>query len=159
MKPAVLVTGGARRIGAAICEAFGHAGWHVLVHYGRSAREAEELAASLPSAEAVQCDLSDITAGAALVEALALRIDDWRVLVNTAGVFREDTASALDPAIFDEAMRVNAATPARMTQAFLASARAQGGRRVIQVTDQKLLNPNPDFFSYTMSKRSMPPCA
>ncbi len=155
MKPAVLVTGGARRIGAAICEAFGHAGWHVLVHYGRSAREAEELAASLPSAEAVQCDLSDITAGAALVEALALRIDDWRVLVNTAGVFREDTASALDPAIFDEAMRVNAATPARMTQAFLASARAQGGRRVIQVTDQKLLNPNPDFFSYTMSKHAL----
>ncbi len=155
MKPAVLVTGGARRIGAAICEAFGHAGWHVLVHYGRSAREAEELAASLPSAEAVQCDLSDITAGAALVEALALRIDDWRVLVNSAGVFREDTASALDPAIFDEAMRVNAATPARMTQAFLASARAQGGRRVIQVTDQKLLNPNPDFFSYTMSKHAL----
>jgi len=155
MKPAVLVTGGAKRIGAAICEAFGQVGWHVLVHYGRSAREAEALAASLPSAEAVQCDLADSEASSALVEALALRLDDWRVLVNSAGVFREDTASALDPAIFDEAMRVNAETPTRMTQAFLANARARGGRRVIQVTDQKLLNPNPDFFSYTMSKHAL----
>ncbi len=155
MKPAVLVTGGAKRIGAAICEALGHSGWHVLVHYGRSAREAESLAASLPSAEAVQCDLGDSAASAAMIEALAQRLGDWRVLVNCAGVFREDSAAALDPAVFDEAMRVNAATPARMAQAFLASARAGGGRRVIQVTDQKLLNPNPDFFSYTMSKHAL----
>ncbi len=155
MKPAVLVTGGAKRIGAAICEAFGRAGWHVVVHYGRSADEARTLAESLPSAETVQCDLGDSTAGAAMVEALAERLDDWRVLVNCAGVFPEDFATALDPAVFDEAMRVNAATPARMAQSFLHDARAQGGRRVIQVTDQKLLNPNPDFFSYTMSKHAL----
>jgi NAD(P)-dependent dehydrogenase (short-subunit alcohol dehydrogenase family) len=155
MKPAVLVTGGAKRIGAAICEAFGRAGWHVVVHYGRSADEASALAESLPSAETVQCDLGDSTAGAAMVEALAERLDDWRVLVNCAGVFPEDFATALDPAVFDEAMRVNAATPARMSQSFLHDARAQGGRRVIQVTDQKLLNPNPDFFSYTMSKHAL----
>jgi NAD(P)-dependent dehydrogenase (short-subunit alcohol dehydrogenase family) len=155
MKPAILVTGGAKRIGAAICEAFGQAGWHVLVHYGRSAPEAEALAARLPSAEAVQCDLADSAASAAMVEALAARLDDWRVLVNCAGVFHEDTATRLDKAVFSEAMQVNAATPARMAQAFLASARAKGGRRVIQVTDQKLLNPNPDFFSYTMSKHAL----
>ncbi len=154
MKSAVLVTGGAKRIGAAICEAFGKAGWHVLVHYGRSAREAEDLAARLPSAEAIQCDLGDSDASAALVGSLASRLDDWRVLVNSAGVFREDTAGELDPAVFDEAMRVNAATPTRMTQAFLGHARAKAGRRVIQVTDQKLLNPNPDFFSYTMAKHA-----
>jgi len=155
MKPAVLVTGGARRIGAAISEAFGQAGWHVLVHYGNSAREAEALAASLPSAEAVQCDLGDSAASAALIDDLAARLDDWRVLVNCAGVFREDTADRLEPAVFDEAMRVNAASPAMMAQHFLAKARAKGGRRVIQVTDQKLRNPNPDFFSYTMSKHAL----
>jgi len=155
MKPAVLVTGGARRIGAAISEAFGQAGWHVLVHYGNSAREAEALAASLPSAEAVRCDLGDSAASAALIDDLAKRLDDWRVLVNCAGVFREDTADRLEPSVFDEAMRVNAAAPATMAQHFLARARAKGGRRVIQVTDQKLRNPNPDFFSYTMSKHAL----
>ena len=155
MKPAVLVTGGAKRIGAAISEAFGRAGWHIVIHYGQSASEAERLAASLPSAETVQCDLSDVDASATMVEVLGARLDDWRVLVNCAGVFHEDTATALDPDTFDEAMRVNAASPTRMAQAFLALARSSGGKRVIQVTDQKLLNPNPDFFSYTMSKHAL----
>ncbi len=155
MKPAVLVTGGAKRIGAAISAAFGRAGWHVVIHYGQSASEAEQLAATLPSAETVQCDLSDGDASVDMVEMLAARIDDWRALINCAGVFHEDTAEALDPGTFDEAMRVNAATPTRMAQAFLAHARADGGRRVIHVTDQKLFNPNPDFFSYTMSKHAL----
>ena len=83
------------------------------------------------------------------------RLPDWRVLINSAGVFHEDTADALNPATFDEAMQVNAGTPARMTQAFLHKASARGGRRAIQVTDQKLANPNPDFFSYTMSKHAL----
>ncbi|MBM3594926.1 MAG: SDR family oxidoreductase [Alphaproteobacteria bacterium] len=155
MKPTVLVTGGAKRLGAAICEAFGEAGWHVIVHYGRSADEADRLAASLPSAETVQCDLGDTDSAEAMVGELAARLDNWRVLVNCAGVFHEDTANGFDPDVFDEAMRVNTASPARMSQAFLARAQATGGRRLIQVTDQKLLNPNPDFFSYTMSKHAL----
>lgn len=154
-RPAVLVTGGAKRLGAVIARAFGAAGWHVVIHYGSSREAAEALAASLPSAETWRCDLADPAAGAAMVEALAGRLGDWRVLVNSAGVFRPDGALELDAAIFDEAMRVNAGTPARMAQAFFAQARAEGGRRVIQITDQKLANPNPDFFSYTMSKHAL----
>ena len=42
-----------------------------------------------------------------------------------------------------------------MAQDYLRLARSSAGRRVIQVTDQKLANPNPDFFSYTMSKHAL----
>ena len=155
MRPAVLITGGARRIGAAISRAFGEAGWHVAIHYGGSGAAAESLAEDLPSAECVQCDLADGDAAAAMAEALAGRLDDWRVLVNCAAIFREDSARRLDPALFAETMQVNAATPVRLTQAFLARARARGGRRAIQLTDMKLANPNPDFLSYTMSKHAL----
>ncbi len=89
-----------------------------------------------------------------MVERLAARLDNWRVLVNCAAVFRPDTATRLDPHVLAEAIAVNAATPARMTQAFLRDARAQGGRRVIDFLDQKLRNLNPDFFSYTMAKHA-----
>ncbi len=154
MPPAVLVTGGAKRIGATIARMFGQAGWHVAVHCGQSRGDAEALAASLPSAEVVQCDLADSDAAAAMIAALAGCLTDWRVLVNSAAVFREDTAQALDPAVFAEAMAINALAPARMIQAFLAHAKAEGGRRVINLTDQKLANPNPDFFSYTMAKHA-----
>lgn len=154
-RPSVLITGGARRIGAVMAQRFGAAGWHVVIHHRRSRKEAEALAAALPSAETVSCDLADTPAALAMVEGLAERLADWRVLVNSGGLFALDSADALEPALFDTAMAVNARSPAAMAQRFLARARARGGRRVIQVTDQKLANPNPDFFSYTMSKHAL----
>ena len=154
MPPAVLITGAARRIGAVLARAFGQAGWHVVIHVGHSPVEAHALAAELPSAEVVQCDLLDGDAALAMIDELAARLGDWRMLVNCAAVFNLDTADAIDHTVFAEAMTVNAETPTRMAQAFLAKAQAKGGRRVIQFLDQKLLNPNPDFFSYTMAKHA-----
>ncbi|WP_394727516.1 SDR family oxidoreductase [Altererythrobacter sp. GH1-8] len=153
--PAVLVTGGAVRIGAAIVRRFADAGWHVIIHYRSSSGEADALAKTLPSAETIGCDLNDGEAAVAMVETLARKTSNWRCLVNSASVFDYDSVTALDPETNREAMQVNAVTPARMAQAFLSSASAEGGRRVIQVTDQKLENPNPDFFSYTMSKHAL----
>ena len=154
-RPAVLVTGGGKRIGAAIVRRFADEGWHAVIHCNHSRVEAEALAAALPSAEVVQCDLIDSEAAIAMIESLAARLDDWRVLVNSASVFVPDEASGLDPETSRISMRINAVSPVRMAQAFLAHARSKAGRRVIDITDQKLANPNPDFFSYTMSKHAL----
>lgn len=154
MPPAVLITGAGKRIGAVLARAFGQAGWHVVLHVHHSPEAANALAATLPSAEVVQCDLLDGAAAMAMVADVAGRLDDWRVLINCAAVFRYDDGAAIDPAVFAEAMTVNAETPARMAQTFLATAKSSGGKRVIQFLDQKLLNPNPDFFSYTMAKQA-----
>ena len=153
-RPVVLVTGGARRIGAAISRTFAEAGWHVVVHYCHSRGEADTLAAGFTSAETVSCDLAEGEATERMAVELAARLQDWRCLVNNASVFRRDDVDRLDPEVSHQAMRVNAVTPARLAQAFLRHARSPAGRRVIQVTDQKLANPNPDFFSYTMSKHA-----
>jgi len=151
----VLVTGGAKRIGAAISRRFGEAGWHVVIHYQQAQALAEDLAGELPSAEIIRCDLADGAAALEMMRDLAARLPDWRCLVNNASVFPPDDVTALDPATNKEAMQVNAVTPALMAQAFLAEAQTLAGRRVIQITDQKLANPNPDFFSYTMSKAAV----
>ncbi len=150
--PSVLVTGGAKRLGRGICERFAEAGWHVLVHYNRSSDSAEALAAALPSAQAVQCDLSDPLAGEDMVRNLADKLGDWPCLVNCASMFKADEVTRLDPVTNARSMTINAASPALMAQTYLASAKSNAGRCVIQVTDQKLANLNPDFFSYTMSK-------
>lgn len=153
--PAVLVTGGAKRIGAEIARAFGAAGWHVVIHYGRSADAAELLAAELPSATAIHCNLSDADAAKDMVDRLADYLPDWRVLVNNASIFVPDDDGDIDMETFRRTLRVNAGSPARMAQAFLTRAKSAGGRRVIHVTDQKIANPNPDFFTYTMSKHAL----
>ncbi|MBI1401977.1 MAG: SDR family oxidoreductase [Porphyrobacter sp.] len=154
-RPAVLVTGGATRIGGAITRAFAAAGWHVVIHYRSSAAEADALAATLPSAETVGFDLLDDEAALEAIRRLANRLADWRCLVNSASVFHYDAVTALDPATYAEAMQVNALAPARMSQAFLAHAASAGVRAVIQITDMKIANTNPDFFSYTMSKHAL----
>lgn len=155
MPPAVLITGGARRIGAAIARAFGQAGWHVVIHHRDSHEEADALGSELPSAKVVACDLANGDAAVAMIEKLANELEDWRVIINNASVFHHDDTAHLAPKVFAEAMAVNAETPLRITQAFLAHAKAKGGKRVIQLTDQKLVNPNPDFLSYTMSKHAL----
>lgn len=152
--PAVLITGAAKRLGAAIACAFGDAGWHVVIHCGNSQAEADLLAKNLPSAETIACDLANQDAALQMIDELAAKLDDWRVLVNCAAIFPYDDAIAIDPAAFETSMRINAGTPTRLAQRFFAMAQAKGGRRVINLTDQKIANPNPDFFSYSMSKHA-----
>ena len=154
-RPAVLVTGGAQRLGAAFSRAFAAAGWHVVIHYRTSGDEAAALAATLPSAQTVQADFSEVGAPESLARELAPQLDDWRCLVNSAALFEPDLVTALDPATYTRAMNINARAPAMLAQSYLAHARALAGRRVIQITDQKLINPNPDFFSYTISKHAI----
>ncbi len=148
----VLITGGAKRLGKAMAERFAKAGWHVVIHYNSSAGDADRVVASLPSAETIQCDISDPDAAALMIRKLADSLDDWRCLVNNASTFRSDEVTALNPATNQRNMSVNAVSPALMAQTYFAHARSSRGRRVIQFTDQKLANLNPDFFSYTMSK-------
>ena len=151
----MLVTGGARRIGAAIARAFGDAGWHVVIHCHSSRKGAEYLARDLPSAEIVEADLSDTTAAVAMIESLAFALSNWCALVNCASIFEPDSVTALNPATNRRAMQVNALAPAIMAQTYLDKAQASSGRKVIHVSDQKIANPNPDFFSYTMSKHAL----
>ena len=154
-RPAVLVTGGATRIGAAIIRRIAAAGWHVVIHYRASSTAADALAAELPSAETIAFDLADDAAAVAAVSQLAARLPDWRCIINSASVFDYDDATALDPAICRAAMQVNALAPARLAQAFIAHARSMALRSVIHITDMKIENTNPDFFSYTMAKHAL----
>lgn len=155
-RPAVLVTGGATRIGASIIRRFAAAGWHTVIHHRSSAEAAEALAATLPSAETIAFDLADEQAAIAAITALAARLPGWRCLVNSASVFDYDGVTALDPATNRAAMQINALAPAALAQAFIAlTAKAGGVRSVIHITDMKIENTNPDFFSYTMSKHAL----
>ncbi len=154
-RPQVLVTGGSARIGGALSRRFADDGWHVVIHTREHGSDVQAFADRLPSSEVVACDLSDSAAAMEMVKQLAHRLDDWRCLINSASIFRPDDVTGLDLATNMQAMQVNAISPARMAQAYLGSARARGGRCAIQITDQKLENPNPDFFSYTMSKHAL----
>jgi NAD(P)-dependent dehydrogenase (short-subunit alcohol dehydrogenase family) len=157
-----IVTGGARRIGAALCRALAADGWHLLIHCSASEREAAALAAELGNSKMVSADLADPGAAATIIAALD-GLPPPRLLVNNAARFAYDAADDFTAAQWDEHQAVNVRAPALLSQAFakavgLATAGAEpaaGHGLIVNLLDAKLLQPNPDFFSYTVSKMAL----
>ena len=154
MTRAALVTGGAKRLGAAFARALAEGGWRVVVHYGSSRAEAEALASEIGGG-AVQADLSALDDLPGLIARAADTIGaPLSGLVNSASVFDHDTASDVTPASLTHHYAVNAAAPALLTRAFAAQA-PDSDACAVQVLDQKLWSPNPDHFAYTLSKAAL----
>lgn len=148
-----IVTGGARRIGAAITRALADDGWHVLIHCNSSVREAEALAATLDHASVVVADLADPAAAGAILAACG-GLPPPRLLVNSASRFDYDRIADFSAAGFDSHMAVNLRAPALLTRAFAAALPGEldAAALVINLIDAKLASLNPDFFTYTLSK-------
>jgi NAD(P)-dependent dehydrogenase (short-subunit alcohol dehydrogenase family) len=145
-----IVTGGAKRIGAALCRALAEDGWHLLIHCNRSVLEAEALAAELGNARVVSAELAD--PGAAIAVFAALQgLPPPRLLVNNASRFAYDDAAGFTLDGWNAHLDINLRAPALLSQAFAAAA-AAGGGLIVNLLDAKLAQPNPDFFTYTVSK-------
>ncbi|MGR6328330.1 SDR family oxidoreductase [Sphingomonas sp. XXL09] len=147
----VLVTGGGKRLGAAIAGACATAGWRPVIHYGASQEEAEALAGELRGV-AVQGDLADSAAVVTLfARARAAAGAPIAALVNSASRFEFDRPEAIDAALAQRLHQINAVAPAQLAAA-LAAQPDVADAAVVNLLDQKLANPNPDFFSYSMAK-------
>jgi len=145
-----IVTGGARRIGAALSRALAADGWHVLIHCNRSIAEADALAIELGAATVVRAELADPAAAEAVIAALD-GLPPPRLLVNNASRFAYDKAADFTVEGWDAHLDVNLRAPALLSRAFAARV-AEGPGLIVNLLDAKLAAPNPDFFSYTVSK-------
>jgi NAD(P)-dependent dehydrogenase (short-subunit alcohol dehydrogenase family) len=75
--------------------------------------------------------------------------------VNNASAFEYDDAARFTADFLERMLRVNTSAPIRLAQALHARLRDDERGVVINLLDQKLWNPNPDFFSYTLSKAAL----
>ena len=154
-----LVTGAARRIGRHVALALARRGWDVAVHYRDSEAEALDTVRAIETlgrrALAFQCDLADENAVRQLLPAIATRLGAVSCLVNNAALFDYDSAADFSQARLDAHMHTNLAAPILLAQALHAATRDGAQGVVINLLDQKLFNPNPDFLSYTLSKAAL----
>lgn len=159
VRPAALVTGGADRIGAAFVRALAEDGYDVVLHI-RSSLDKAGLTAEAARAHGgrvaiVQADLAVPEQRAGLLdqatEALGRAPD---VLVNNASMFAFDELAALDEPLWRAHLETNLTAPVFLIRDFArALGEAQGV--VVNLLDQKVARPNPDFFSYTASRMGL----
>ena len=158
-----LVTGAGKRLGREIALTLARADWRVAVHYHRSEAEAlataRDCTANSPTyapSQAFCADLSDAQAVRSLMAQVVQHFGQCDAVVNNASVFELDTGASFEPAHLARHIATNTAAPVLLAQALhqhLQARQTQGC--VVNLLDQKLWNPNPDFFSYTLSKAAL----
>jgi NAD(P)-dependent dehydrogenase (short-subunit alcohol dehydrogenase family) len=151
-----LVTGAARRIGRELALTAARAGHDVVVHHGHSAEDAAETVRLIEAvgrrAVAAAADLADAAACAALVTSAPSALT---LLVNCASLFEDDRVQTLTAAGWDAAMAANLRAPVLLAQAFAAALPQDRDGLVVNIIDQRVLRPTPQFFSYAVSKAGL----
>jgi NAD(P)-dependent dehydrogenase (short-subunit alcohol dehydrogenase family) len=144
-----IVTGAGKRVGAAIARGLVDDGWMVVAHVHHDSDEVPE-----ESIKAV-ADLAESDCADRIFEAVQ-GLPPVRLLINNAARFAWDGFGEFSIEQFDAHMAVNVRAPALLIEAF---ARAHAGKDedalVVNLLDSKLVAPNPDYLSYTLSKQAL----
>ncbi|GHA82149.1 short chain dehydrogenase [Algimonas arctica] len=149
----VLITGGAARIGAFIARALAADGWKVCVHYRTSSGPADALAAEIGGV-AIKANLRVPGDLAGLIESARQALGSpIHALINNASTFDPDTVEDFTNGTFDHHMDVNLRAPLTLSRDFAAQAPGQGC--IINIVDQRVLRPDPSFFTYSIAKAGL----
>ncbi len=151
-----LVTGGARRIGRAICLKLSRLGYGIAIQYHESREEAEQLKEEIDrnggTAATFQCNLLDAVQTRQLIPRVAEHYPGFNLLVNNASLFRKDTLQQADLAQYEDHHRIHSQAPFILTQEF-----ARHGRKgqIINLLDTHVTGRQTDHFTYLLSKKNL----
>ena len=145
--PTAIVTGGGKRVGAEIVRGLLADGWTVIAHVHHDADAVPE------GAIKAVADLAEPDCAERIFE-VASGMPPVTLLVNNAARFAWDTVGKFEPSEFDAHMAVNVRAPALLIDRFAEGANGEDSL-VVNLLDSKLVAPNADFLSYTLSKQAL----
>ncbi len=157
--PVGLITGGAKRVGAAITRALHSAGFSVVIHYRNSASAAQELAAELnairdASAITLAADFDKPDQPAALAADINTVCDRLDLLVNNASTFYPTPIAGATEQDWDQLFNSNLKTPFFLSQALAPLLKAANGS-IINLIDIHAERPLPEHSIYCMAKAGL----
>lgn len=157
--PVALITGAARRIGAAIARALAAEGFTVAIHYrvshAAAVALAEDIAARGGRAELFQADLEREAEVRRLAEQVTGRLGPIGLLVNNASNFERDSTTASPPDVFARVIATDLRAPMILTGAVAAGLPADAEALVVNMIDARVVNPTPHYASYTAAKAGL----
>src|SRR6266702_2688054 len=155
----VLVTGAAKRLGRAIALDLGAHGWNVAIHYNTSEEDADSAAQAVRAfgaeAASLQCDLSKESETATLVDRAAKEIGPLTALINSASLFENDDWQTASRKTWDDHIETNLRAPLLLSQLFARQIPDDAHGNIINIIDQRVLKPTPQFLSYSVSKAGL----
>ncbi len=160
MKKAVLITGAGVRVGKYLALGLAAKGWAVAVHYNQSQKPAEDVVAQIKSnsghAIAIGANLNVQDELGSLIEKSVQALGQpLTALINSASTFAPDRIDGFDRASFDHHMDVNLYAPLMLSQHFAAQTKSNMDAAIINIIDQRVLKPNPEFLTYSLSKSAL----
>ncbi len=154
-----LVTGAPRRIGRVLALTAAEAGYDVAIHARVIDADVTSLMAEIAAkgrrASAVAGDLNESDAPARLVAEAQNALGPLTLLVNNASLFDDDRLESLTAAGFDAHIGANLRAPILLSQAFADQVPARGHALIVNILDQRVWKPTPQFFSYAVSKAAL----
>jgi len=155
----VLITGGARRVGATIARTLHGAGANLVIHYRNSSGDAEKLAADLNaarkgSAAIYALDLLEVDKLGELSGFAVGRFGSLDVLVNNASTFYPTPLGKITEAHFDDLIGTNLKAPLFLSQAVAPALRSSRGQ-IINIVDIHAMRPLRDYTAYCVAKAGL----
>jgi NAD(P)-dependent dehydrogenase (short-subunit alcohol dehydrogenase family) len=159
LRPVALVTGGAKRIGAAIVEALVEKNFAVIIHFQNSEAEAKALAERIIAkggkATTLRGDLANPDAVSGMMMEAAKAFGPVTLLVNNASSFLADTLHTIDVLQWNRQFSINIRAPSVLAKDFAAQLPKDISGSIINIIDQRVWKLTPEFYSYTLSKAAM----
>jgi len=155
----VLVTGAAKRLGRAVALDLARAGWDVAVHFHASEAEARAVADDIRKsgrrAAVLKADLAREEETSALVGRAVGELGPLTALVNSASLFENDDWQSATRASWDAHMETNLRAPFVLAQTFARALPDRLPGAIVNLIDQRVLKPTPQFLSYSVSKAGL----
>ena len=155
----VLVTGAAKRLGRAIALDLARDGWDVAIHFNSSEKDAqsaaEEVRKSGRRATIVKADLGREEEVAAILIRAAQDLGPLTALINSASLFENDDWQSATRESWDAHMNVNLRAPFVLSQAFARQLPEGANGAIVNLLDQRVLSPAPDFLTYGVSRAGL----
>ena len=160
MEPGVaLITGGSKRIGKKKKKKLSSLGWKVVIHYNSSAHDAKDLEKKINKsggyASAIKADLNNLRAVRELIPRAEKKFGKISTLINNASIFEDDTIENLTSKSWDLHNNINLKAPLFLSQVFSKHLPDKHPGVIINLIDQRVSFPRPDFISYSSSKQSL----
>jgi pteridine reductase len=155
----VLVTGGAKRVGAAICRRLHAAGADLLLHYRSAALEARALQTELNARRAdsvalAQADLLKVATGPQLVKAALKHFGRLDALVNNASSFRQTPVGEISIEDWEDLIGANLRAPLFIAQAAAPALKKTQGA-IVNITDIHAERPLKNYVAYSIAKAGL----